>query len=655
MDVSPTGANPAEDRSVRTAAALRALREGIGQKLDTHHRQIGDLEASIASRIMLIAEEIAREQLSESQSSIQQNQDQLQKLRSTLFERDTTFAQLQQQIAESLSERNQLEVELKSARATLDLVRGESSSDGERLLAENADLGRQQALALSRVSELELLLESAKQENVRACESWEIETSEKRQQLVELEQKLAEAQGAQCESLQHAEVSRVRSEQLEHEQHIHATKLAEAEARAENLELQHTQQLNSLQEECSQLQRRAERAESEIQGLATEREGLVGERDTLRAERAELQAKLEVLQTTSCDKCSQLRSEVGNLQKNVSEITHQHHAATERLAQTERELGELQEKHSQANSRLREAEENLRHLSDHTKCEDEIAQLGRKFELAMADVQRLKRESTELQEEIARRPEPTGEESPELVSLRTERDELALRVSQLEEATSVRVDEDMQQRLEDLQRRFEMAVDDVRQLKQANSKLQVQLEKAPVQRGATAASEGQDWQSLKARLLASLESEETDTTPTPARLEELVQVEETISITDQVVAEKDREIVRLQTELSSVRANSTDRSAREEAIATLMDQDELVQAERSRLETLQAEWREKLRAAELEISVQRATLARKEAEIQQKLTEMEHATSKASPAADGKPRRRWLSALGLNGEEEGKT
>ena len=160
-----------------------------------------------------------------------------------------------------------------------------------------------------------------------------------------------------------------------------------------------------------------------------------------------------------------------------------------------------------------------------------------------------------------------------------------------------------------------------------------------------------DWQSQKARLLASLESEdgETDEEPTPERVQEKLSIQSTIEITDQVVADKDREIAELQARLAERAEN-----AAPVPVVDVCDKDEHIQAERAKLEQLQAEWRNKLRGAELEMSTQRAALARKEAELKTLLATAEAATADAALMNDGKPRRRWLSALGLSEDEANK-
>jgi hypothetical protein len=66
----------------------------------------------------------------------------------------------------------------------------------------------------------------------------------------------------------------------------------------------------------------------------------------------------------------------------------------------------------------------------------------------------------------------------------------------------------------------------------------------------------------------------------------------------------------------------------------------------------------KLRAAELELSVERAKLAREKVELEELKVELEskrhsYGPSGAGTAAPAEPRRRWLSKLGLGGDEQG--
>ena len=87
----------------------------------------------------------------------------------------------------------------------------------------------------------------------------------------------------------------------------------------------------------------------------------------------------------------------------------------------------------------------------------------------------------------------------------------------------------------------------------------------------------------------------------------------------------------------------------------LFDGDELIQQERKHLEELQNEMREKLRQAEVELSMERAKLARERADLDEMLTNLETAAPKQSDSkAESEPRGRWLSRMGLDGGDKKK-
>ena len=210
-----------------------------------------------------------------------------------------------------------------------------------------------------------------------------------------------------------------------------------------------------------------------------------------------------------------------------------------------------------------------------------------------------------------------------------------------------------------MQRRFELAVDDLRSLKQENESLKAQLETTQTTPPPAPADGGSlDWQAQKERLLQELAAEE-GTPIMPGRQEERATIEGTISITDRVVAEKERELAELRQQLQAPPAptgpSEADMEAiREEAMRAaheeLFNQDEVIVAERTRLAELKQEWEDKLRKAELEISVQRAEIAREKAKLEEKLSFLE--AQKSDEQSPEKPRRRWLSALGIKDDEE---
>jgi len=245
-------------------------------------------------------------------------------------------------------------------------------------------------------------------------------------------------------------------------------------------------------------------------------------------------------------------------------------------------------------------------------------------------------------------------DSPELVALRAERDALAERVDELEKQPPIQVDPAIEQQIADLQRRFELAVEDVRELKTKNAQLESRLASASSHTVKGPDSGDMDWESQKRRLLASLENE-GDPDDEPGRQEERVRISNTIEMTDAVVAEKDREIAELRSQLlngSGVSVNYDDDHQRK--VDELLDADEIINEHRQRSAQLERDMEEKLRAAELELSLDRAKIARERIELDELRSELESLRQEIAPngmPAPGTPKRRWRSKLGLGGEE----
>src|SRR5262249_4397111 len=100
---------------------------------------------------------------------------------------------------------------------------------------------------------------------------------------------------------------------------------------------------------------------------------------------------------------------------------------------------------------------------------------------------------------------------------------------------------------EDLQRRFEMAVDDVRQLKRRIAEMEEEQSQNPRAAPSRVADDGpMDWESTKKRLLAELENDANQPADKATMSEdERLTVEGAIRITDQMVIERDQQIEEL--------------------------------------------------------------------------------------------------------------
>lgn len=206
----------------------------------------------------------------------------------------------------------------------------------------------------------------------------------------------------------------------------------------------------------------------------------------------------------------------------------------------------------------------------------------------------------------------------------------------------------------DVQRRLEMALADVRELKTRNAELSDKISKgissppaAPVLGG------GSDWESRKKALLAQLESDYDERDP--QQKAEKLTIAETIRQTDAIVEAKNNEIEELQRLLSEQSGNIGDVAIGAAAIAQMFDSDELIRQERDSLREMQEKLREQLSKAEIDLSVERAKLARERSVLEEKmrLYENEKASTPDAPltpgdkSKQGSNRGRWLSRLGL--------
>ncbi len=332
--------------------------------------------------------------------------------------------------------------------------------------------------------------------------------------------------------------------------------------------------------------------------------------------------------------------------------------------------------------RLRQGEEESLRLIDAGR--GEVHELQRQYRELQAQFDALREQLLGLQderrrlqeahdeaqrriEELSAAPPPSSANAaavagPPLEEWQAERETLIVRLADTESKLS-QVDP---QKIEDLQSRFELAVNDLRELKLRKAEMEEELaslrsgNSRPARAVESLVADGPDWESTKRRMLESLQADGdaaggTDDEGSADRLT----IESTIQITDDIVAQKDQELAELRLLLSQQSSNLGSMAVGAAAVADVLGQDELIQQEREKLRKLQEEWRDKLRHAEIDISVERARMARQRAEIEEKVSAYE--SQRGKNASDGDPgasndgnkkpvRGRWLSRLGLKDE-----
>ena len=206
---------------------------------------------------------------------------------------------------------------------------------------------------------------------------------------------------------------------------------------------------------------------------------------------------------------------------------------------------------------------------------------------------------------------------------------------------------------DDYQRHYKMALDDLHELKVKNAELQRNLAQArsltEYLPGGESARDGKlDWEAEKQRILDALESDFDQNDP-PQQTERL-KIEDVLQATEKVIAEKDQEIEELRRRLEAQDDAAKIEAERSAAIDQVIDGDAEIRRERERLEQLQEQWQDKLRQAEVELSVERANLARQRAELEER-AKASSAETRSETNAAGKVEQsvggRWLARLGL--------
>ena len=364
-------------------------------------------------------------------------------------------------------------------------------------------------------------------------------------------------------------------------------------------------------------------------------------------------------------------------ERTLAQLRREHETEVEEVARQrqrfEAKLAELERQRDELEAQQAETKSQRRRIAQELKAHRE------------ADQRELERRAAEIE----RRSAAVGESQP----LAGELEQARLRLAEIERQAAARgaEAEDWQRRFQELQlasneltaqqrlakaeaasgdagaladmkRRYELAMEDLRDQKKRVAELEKQLAEAPRSSAPAAVAAGGeklDWEAQKRRMLAALEADADDADEDEERQAERLKIQEVIAQTEAALAAKDAEIEELRQLLEAQSGSIGNMAVGAAAFADILSKDEVVQTERERLQQLQQEWEEKLREAEIDLSVQRAKIARERAEIEERQRMLEEQKARHVEAADagdgnktGKPPRgRWLARLGLKEEE----
>ena len=367
------------------------------------------------------------------------------------------------------------------------------------------------------------------------------------------------------------------------------------------------------------------------------------QRDELTQRVASLQTRLEQREAEAA-RLAAVETQLREVEKQRDELTRNHEQSAAQGASRDAELSQLNDRIKTLNERCAQQAE-------------QIAQSEQSFQ----------KQRQEWESELAKAGGESGnaEMVAELSQLRKEKVQLEEWLREAEGKASQGLDPAAAQELAGLKERLELAIKDCRELKVKNAELAQQLEAAKANRGHAASGSdagGMDWESQKRRMLAQLEADFTDEADEEQQKQKL-SIEEAIRNTEQALAGKDQELAGKDQEIEELRkllenqaSSIGDVAVGASAIAGVLDQDELIRQERESLKNLQTSLREQLRQAEIELSMERAKIARERAEMDEKIQafEADRAKYAVSPEAqstgdNGKKgsRGRWLTRLGL--------
>jgi hypothetical protein len=178
--------------------------------------------------------------------------------------------------------------------------------------------------------------------------------------------------------------------------------------------------------------------------------------------------------------------------------------------------------------------------------------------------------------------------------------------------------------------------------------------------GAGKSPESMTWEQRKAAILEQLSREDASEAMSA---QQVLDIRKEVDSLATQLRTRDSEISRLRKQLAS-RATSCDITPRQPAaeiecleLTHRLDSDRLIVEEREKLQAARKEWEEKLRRAEVELSMERAKLARERRAIEQRSEELDARLASlesqerdirgADIQDEDEPKRRWLKQLGL--------
>ncbi len=197
-------------------------------------------------------------------------------------------------------------------------------------------------------------------------------------------------------------------------------------------------------------------------------------------------------------------------------------------------------------------------------------------------------------------------------------------------------------------------------LESRHETIELRIQNSDLSEQADRSNSNMTWEQRKEALIKQLESDANVDPEIRAQSSQIAAIVESsqreIDERDRAIKDRDDEIEELKMLLTRQSSVTNGMAVGAAAVAHILDADDLLQTEREKLRLLQREWEEKLRIAEIEISLERARISRERLEFesfvhskpahQGNSQDNEEHCQRSEQEPLGKPRR-WLRRLGL--------
>ncbi len=321
--------------------------------------------------------------------------------------------------------------------------------------------------------------------------------------------------------------------------------------------------------------------------------------------------------------------------------------------------------------RARKAEWLLERELLRKSTEEELAQLKllHQAEMALADESRetinstrLEHELEETRSELSRTQQDLRETTlllQELEQSQTNQETMPMEHSDLSALAKQFHSAESDALVADLKARLATAERELSDLKDQNFDLASQVAKHQILSSSHSPHINFDtstlsWEERKQLFLLQLEDESAaDAYNESGAATERLEMKKVLQATQVEIDRRDSEIAELHKIIQQQSDTRQGVAIGAAAFAQVFDNDEMIQHERQKLIDIQRQWEEKLRQAEIDVSLERAKLARERTQLEQELENIQRCAGANEPSSPEGKKRKWLDHLGLR-DETGK-